>query len=287
MLMMTNQPAGIAPAGPILCALQPRSPEAVERETFDPTEARCWLTRGRSVEHANELARIWRAFPDLPATAPLDDRMARGRERIAEMKPLNDAISAAVEAERQARNFGLMEQHLADGTIDDRELAVLRGRDDHGYDWDVAVAYASGWTAAHAGWEHRFYSDGSHREAAKRDAYDRGFSDGGGDQADLFDAARRSNLAALRRDNQPAPLPSAPIARPAPSSWPKPSDTRNAPSKSLSISLIIATGAERVPRGRKGEPSTRCASCPPPRLRWFGYHPFGATSVRHAGPISA
>ena len=249
MLIMTNQPAGIAPAGPILCALQPRSPEAVERETFDPTEARCWLTRGRSVEHANELARIWRAFPDLPATAPLDDRMARGRERIAEMKPLNDAISAAVEAERQMRNFGLMEQQLADGNIDDRELAVLRGRDDHGYDWDVAVAYASGWTAAHAGWEHRFYSDGSHREAAKRAAYDRGFSDGGGDQADLFDAARRSNLAALRRDNQPAALPSARIARPAPSSWPKPSDHARPTRWSRRLLIVSDATIEEVTPG--------------------------------------
>ena len=117
MLMSALQPAGTVPAGSILSALHTRPPEAVERDTFDPTEAKCWLTRGRSIEHASELARIWRAFPDLPATAPLDDRMARGRERIAAMKPLNDAISAAVEAERQARNFALMEQHLVDGTI--------------------------------------------------------------------------------------------------------------------------------------------------------------------------
>ena len=224
MLMMTSQPAGIIPAGLVSPVLKARQPEAVEPETFDPSDARCWLTRGRTMEHATELARIWKAFPDLPATAPLDARMARGRERIAEMKPLNDAISAAAEVERQARNFALMERHLADGTIDDRDLAVLRGRDEHGYDWDIAVAYASGWTAAKAGWEHRFFSDGPHREAAKRAAYDRGFADGGGDQDDLFDAARRSNLAALRRDNQPAVPPTALTSRPAPSSWPKPSD---------------------------------------------------------------
>ena len=249
MLMMTSQPAGIAPAGPILVALQARPPEAVERETFDPADARCWLTRGRSTEHAAELARIWRAFPDLPATAPLDDRMARGRERIAEMKPLNDAISAAVEAERQARNFALMEQHLANGTIADRELAVLRGRDDHGYDWDIAVAYASGWTAAHAGWEHRFYSDGSHREAAKCDAYDRGFADGGGDQADLFDAARRSNLAQVRRGNQPTVPPSAPIGRPAPSSWPKPNDHARPTRWSRRLLIVSDATIEEVTPG--------------------------------------
>lgn len=249
MLMSALQPAGSVPAGSILSALHTRPPEAVERDTFDPTEAKCWLTRGRSIEHASELARIWRAFPDLPATAPLDDRMARGRERIAAMKPLNDAISAAVEAERQARNFALMEQHLVDGTIADRELAILRGRDDHGYDWDIAVAYASGWTAAHAGWEHHFFADGSGRQAAKREAYDRGFTDGGGDQTDLFDAARRSNLATLRRDNQPkAPVP-AQIARPAPSSWPKPSDHARPTRWSRRLLIVSDATIEEVTPG--------------------------------------
>lgn len=249
MLMMTSQPAGIVPAGLVPSVLQTRLPEAAEREIFDPSDARCWLTRGRTIEHATELARIWRAFPDLPSTAPLEDRMARGRERIAEMKPLNDAISAAAEAERQARNFALMEQHLADGTIADRELAVLRGRDDHGYDWDVAIAYASGWTAANAGWEHRFYPDGSHREAAKRAAYDRGFAAGGGDQDDLFDAARRSNLAALRRDNQPAVPSAAPTARPAPSSWPKPSDHARPTRWSRRLLIVSDATIEEVTPG--------------------------------------
>ena len=249
MLMMTSQPAGIVPAGLVPSVLQARLPEAAERETFDPTDAGCWLTRGRTIEHATELARIWKAFPDLPATAPLEDRMARGRERIAEMKPLNDAISAAAEAERQARNFALMEQHLADGTIADRELAVLRGRDEHGYDWDVAIAYASGWTAANAGWEHRFYSDGPHREPAKRAAYDRGFADGGGDQDDLFDAARRSNLAALRRDNQPAVPLTAPNARLAPSSWPKPSDHARPTRWSRRLLIVSDATIEEVTPG--------------------------------------
>jgi len=249
MLMMTTQTAGSTPAGSIVSALQARPRKAVERDTFDPTEARCWLTRGRSNEHATELARIWQAYPDLPATAPLDDRMARGRERIAAMKPLNDAISAATEADRQARNFGLMEQHLADGTIADRDLAVLRGRDDHGYDWDIAIAYASGWTAAHAGWEHRFYADGSGRQVAKREAYDRGFADGGGDQAGLFDAARRSNLAALRRDNQPSATRPASIARPAPSSWPKPSDHARPTRWSRRLLIVSDATIEEVTPG--------------------------------------
>ena len=223
-LMLHPQPTGVAPKGLAPLLPTPAPGEANIPHTFDPTDMKCWLTRGRSVEHAATLAAIWTAYPDLPASAPLADRMARGRERIVAMKPLNDAISAKTEAERQARNFGLMEQSLANGTIEDRELAILRGRDNHGYDWDVAVAYASGWTAADAGWEHRFYADGSRCEAAKRAAYDQGFADGGGDQGDLFDAARRSNLAALRRhDQQPSP-PGPPIARPTPSSWAKPGD---------------------------------------------------------------
>jgi len=249
MLLLTTPPTGTAPAGSILSALQTRPPDAVDRDTFDPTEARCWLTRGCSIEHAAELARIWRAFPDLPATASLDDRMARGRQRISAMKPLNDAISAAAEAERQARNFSLMERHLADGTIADRDLAVLRGRDEHGYDWDIAVAYASGWTAAHAGWEHRFFADGTGRQATKRDAYDRGFADGGGDQADLFDAARRSNIAALRRDNQLTPTPPAAIARPAPSSWPKPSDHARPTRWSRRLLIVSDATIEEVTPG--------------------------------------
>lgn len=190
---------------------------------FDTTDPRCWLGRGRSIEHATELARIWRTYPDLPPTAPLAERMARGRERIAAMKPLNDAISAKTEAERQARNFGLMESHVASGTVTDHELAILRGRDLYRYDWDSAVAYATGWSAAHAGRDYRFYADGSKRQEAKRAAHDRGFADGGGDPTDIFDAARRSNLAALRQDNQRT-LVAPPAARSAPSSWPKPSD---------------------------------------------------------------
>jgi hypothetical protein len=224
MLVLTSQPAGSAPAGSLPLPQSSGLAGAASPEEFDPADIRRWLNRGRSLEHATELARIWRTYPDLPPDAPLDHRMARCRERVAEMKPLHDAISARTEAERQARNFAFTESHVADGTISDYEVAILRGRDQYGYDWDIAVAYARGWIAADIGLEHRFYVDGSKRQAEKRTVYDRGFSDAGGDQADLFDAARRSNLAALRRDNQPvAPTP-APIARPAPSSWPKPSD---------------------------------------------------------------
>lgn len=45
-------------------------------------------------------------------------------------------------------------------------------------------------------------------------AYDQGFSDGGGDRTDLFDAARRSLIADMRRDNLPKDLrSSSPDAR--------------------------------------------------------------------------
>jgi hypothetical protein len=249
MLMLQSQPTGIAPAGAFPLVRSPRGTETVEPDYFDSTDMRCWLTRGRSVEQATELALIWRSNPDLPPTAPLEERMARGRERIAAMKPLNDAIAARTEAERQTRNFAFMESRAQQGTIVDSEIAILRGRDRYGYDWDLAVAYASGWTAADAGWEHRFCADGSRREDAKREAYDRGFADGGGDQADLFDAARRSNLAAIRRDNQRPVAPLSPRARPAPSSWPKPNDHARPTRWSRRLLIVSDVTIEEVTPG--------------------------------------
>jgi hypothetical protein len=249
MLILQEQPVGFVPTGSLPLGRPPRIPEAVGPDQFDPADLRCWLHRGRSVEQATELARIWRAYPDLPATAPLADRMERGRERIAAMKPLNDAIAARTEAERQTRNFAFMEARAASGTISDNDIAILRGRDLYGYDWDIAVAYASGWTAADAGWEHRFYADGSSRQEAKREAYERGFADGGGDQADLFDAARRSNLAALRRDNQRPIALVRSMARPAPSSWPKPSDHARPTRWSRRLLIVSDATIEEVTPG--------------------------------------
>jgi hypothetical protein len=249
MLMLQSQPAGIVPAGAFPLVRSPRDAGAVEPDYFDSTDMRCWLTRGRSVEQATELALIWRSYPDLPPTAPLEDRMARGRERIAAMKPLNHAIAARTEDERQTRNFAFVELRAQEGTIVDSEIAILRGRDRYGYDWDLAVAYASGWTAADAGWEHRFCADGSRRQDAKREAYDRGFADGGGDQADLFDAARRSNLAAIRRDNQRPVAPLPPRARPAPSSWPKPNDHARPTRWSRRLLIVSDATIEEVTPG--------------------------------------
>lgn len=218
MLMLPMQPAGALPTASL--------PLAPDPEHFDPADARCWVSRGRSSDHAIALAQVWRDWPDLPASAPPADRMERGRERIRAMRPINDAISAQVEAERQARNFAFTEAQAATGEIGKRELAILRGRDEHGYHWDQAVAYADGWYAAHAGWNYRMHNTA--RTSASREAldhaYSTGFAQGGGDATDLFDAARRANLAAVRADNQPTPPPPVKQARPLPTSWPKPDD---------------------------------------------------------------
>lgn len=194
--------------------------------SFDPADPATWRARGRSEAHADCLAAAWRAYPDLPFDAPIDDKNARTRERVAALRPVHDAIAAAGEQQREAGNFAFAERQAASGKADDRSVAILRGRDEHGYGWDAAVRYADGWYAAHAGWERRAPgADNRGRVSpALTAAYDRGFADGGGCADDLFDTARRANLAALRRSNQP-PLAAQPkVARPRPSAWPLPSD---------------------------------------------------------------
>ena len=125
-------------------------------------------------------------------------------------------------------NFTFIESKAAGGAVGERDLAILRGRDEHGFDWDRAVAYADGWYAARAGWPYRGCSNANARALAipsgRDKAYDDGFADGGGDRGDLFDVARRGNLAALRADNQRANARPRLPARPLPSSWPKPTD---------------------------------------------------------------
>ncbi|WP_082813387.1 hypothetical protein [Sphingopyxis terrae] len=183
---------------------------------FDPCSTATWLARGRAPDHAEALARAWRDYPDLPPTSAAADRMARTRARVEAMKPVNDAIAAQAEAERQARNFSFTEERAIAGRGDERDTAILRGRDRYGYDWNQAIRYADGWHAAQAGWNHRAPS-----KSVERPAYDRGFADGGGDVDDLFDAARRTNLAAERT---PIRLRPQIAARSFPSDWPKPSD---------------------------------------------------------------
>lgn len=150
--------------------------------------------------------------------------MARTRARVAAMRPVNDAIAAAAEAERQRTNFAHVDGKAVSGSITDRDRAILRGRADYGYDWDAAICYSEGWYAAHAGWP--YDKPGSRRRLlGQRAAYDRGFADGGGDPADLFDAARRSMIAADRSGKQLAEADApAPTGRPLPSSWLRPTD---------------------------------------------------------------
>lgn len=219
------------------------------QERLDPADVSTWLTRGRTPEHAAAIAAAWRDFPDLPPDAPLQDRTARGRERIAAMRPINDAIRDQTEAQRQATNFAFTEQQVQSGRGNDRDIAILHGHEQYGYDWDVSCRYADGWYAAHVGWPHH-YPDGVPSNAPLallHAAYDQGFTDGGGDRTDLFDAARRSNLAILRESNFPPPAPTAtPSGRPLPSAWPKPTDEPRPARWSRRLAIIdaadVATG---------------------------------------------
>ena len=209
---------------------------------FDPANAGSWLARGRTPEHAAALAKAWRDYPDLPPGAPLAAREARGRQRIVAMRPVDDAIRAHGEAQRQATNFAFLENQVREGKATERDLAILRGRDQHNFDWDVCNLYADGWYAAHVGWPHT-YRTGVTCSApleVRRAAYDQGFTDGGGDRTDLFDAARRANLAVHRRSNMP-PV-SSPIlaARPLPSSWAKPGDEARPARWSRRLAIISA-----------------------------------------------
>ncbi len=69
----------------------------------------------------------------------------------------------------------------------------------------------------------------------------------GGGVADPFDAARRANLAALRRDNAPRPAVVAVQARPLPNQWPKPADAARPVSWSRRLAIVGDAGLfERV-----------------------------------------
>ncbi len=194
-------------------------------DDFNPGDAGCWIARGRPAHHAAALADAWRRFPDLPATAPLDERMARSRERVAALRPLHAAIAAETEAERQRKNFAHAERQVAQGTGDPRYATILHARNMLGYDWNAAYSYADGVHAARAGWEYRFFASGRERDFdQRRRAYDQGFRDGGGRPDDIFDTARRS-FAAAENSKSTAPfVQPAPTGRILPSLWPNPND---------------------------------------------------------------
>lgn len=191
-------------------------------DTFDPADAGCWMARGRPSHHAHALADAWRRFPDLPNDAPLDARMARGRERVQALRPLHEAIGLETERVRQSTNFACIERQIAEGSTDSRNPAILHARDVHGYDWDAAVAYANGLYAGRAGWESRPPSPPcAGKPDIRRPAYHQGFLDGGGQPDDIFDVARRSFAAAPSEFNCPE---NPRAARPLPGQWPSPTD---------------------------------------------------------------
>jgi hypothetical protein len=190
---------------------------------FDPADAGCWMAHGRPPHHAHALADAWRRFPDLPNDAPLHERMARARERVQALRPLNEAIGLETERQRQSANFACIERQIAQGSTDSRNPAILHARDIHGYSWDAAVAYADGLYAARAGWEARPPSPPRAGEPdIRRPAYTQGFLDGGGQPDDIFDAARRSLAATPSKIARPE---NPRAARPLPSRWPSPTDT--------------------------------------------------------------
>src|SRR3546814_19146183 len=72
-------------------------------EPFDPADTDAWIAHGRSPVQAAALADAWRRFPDLANDSPLDQRMARMRERVTALRPVMEAMAHMVEAERQAQ----------------------------------------------------------------------------------------------------------------------------------------------------------------------------------------
>ena len=217
---MSGQPIPIAMTRPAATAM-------TEAPTvFDPADARCWIARGRPEHHAEQLARAGADFPDLPIEAPARDRMARIRERVAALRPLNDAIREEGERERKRRNFAFIERRAAAGAADARDHVILQARIRHGYDWDEAVQYADGTVAALSGWEPRRSCrtpSGANADPLER-AYAQGFRDGGGCFEDPFDAARRAYVVAAVMPCEARKAPNQPVSRPPPSSWPLPTD---------------------------------------------------------------
>ena len=187
-------------------------------EPFNPADAATWVARGRRPDHAEILADAWQRFPDLSNPADAQARMARMRERALALRPVMEAMSKAADEQRQLRNFAFTEERVGRGEGDARDEAILRARSVHAYDWDRSVRYASGWYAAHAGWEPEVRRPGCATPGSL--AYEQGFSDGGGNRNDLFDTARRAFEAALPADDPPVPT----AGRPLPSAWPRPTD---------------------------------------------------------------
>src|SRR3546814_17019742 len=74
-------------------------------EPFDPADTDAWIAHGRSPVKAAALAAAWRRFPDLANDYPLDQRLARMRERVTPLRPVMEATPHWGEADRQTRTF--------------------------------------------------------------------------------------------------------------------------------------------------------------------------------------
>jgi len=216
---------------------------------FDPADARCWIARGRPEHHAEQLARAWADFPDLPNEALAQDRMARIRERVAALRPLNDAIREEGERERKRRNFAFIERRVTAGSADARDHFILQARTRHGYGWGEAVQFADGTVAALSGWEPRrsFHTTGGTNADPAEGAYAQGFLDAGGCVDDPFDAAKRAYAAAAAMPCEARKAPNQPVSRPLPNSWPLPTDAPR-PTRWSRRLLILgeATAADTV-----------------------------------------
>jgi hypothetical protein len=212
------------------------------RVAFDPADRDCWIAHGRRPEHAAVLASVWKAYPDLPFNAPLDERMERSRARVAALGLFNDAIREEAERERQRANFACIERQVAAGQIKPFDRAILQARTRHGYGWDAAILYAQGHYAAEQGWAPRDFSTPAGETSP---AYTQGFRDGGGCFDDLFDVARRSYAAAARNAEPATPQ----VSRPSPSSWPSPTDAPRPVRWSKRTVIIGAAAASHAEAG--------------------------------------
>jgi len=228
--------------------------------SFDPADAACWVARGRKPEHAALIAAAWRDHPDLPPSAPLADRMARSRARVAAMRPVNEQISRDAARERDAANFAFTATQLRLGRASAQDAAILAGRDRHGYEWLRSVDYAHGWYAAQAGWEYK--PPGPNLlgviPVGSTEAYAQGFTDGGGRRDDLFDTARRQFAAAERKATTASTAPLA--SRPLPSTWPQPSDGHRPVAWNRRLIILAAVVARDI--GRSAAPTIDLLDCP-------------------------
>lgn len=112
---------------------------------IDTCDPQAWISRGRDPETANAIAAAWRAFPDLPNDASLEDRMSRIRARATALKPIFKSFSIKTEEARKANNFRFTEGKIANGTANQHEKAIITARNLHQLDWNEAVRYADGW----------------------------------------------------------------------------------------------------------------------------------------------